>query len=276
MSRVNRIGPRTKPCRIPEVNGMEDGLLPSKRRLPITMAWVLLVRYDLNQFTVMSVTAKQVSILLSSVMIDGIKGCRKIQKEKTCHFLVFKSLNEICPDLEKGSFHTVKCTEGDWWSYIRPWLSMWSTSWVAVAHSVSLLMYPRLDTGLKFLCRRTRLAFFRSYLTRASFKDSEKILSLIEMLMISSMISIVDVRVCLSKLVGIGSRSQLLLGVDRIIISSLERLIGWNSLNCCIPGGAGISIYCGRCWCFSVRLVQIFAILSMKKSLNLSASSWLV
>ena len=61
--------------------------------------------------------------------------------------------------------------------------------------------------------------------------------------MISAMISIVDGRICLSKLVGIGLSSQLLLGVNRIILSSLERVIGWNSLNCCISGGELVSPY---------------------------------
>ena len=48
MYRVNRIGPRTEPCRTPEVNGMEADLLQFQRRSPITTAWVLSVRYDLN------------------------------------------------------------------------------------------------------------------------------------------------------------------------------------------------------------------------------------
>ena len=94
---------------------------------------------------------------------------------------------------------------------------MWFTCWVTTAYSVSLLTYPRLDTGLKFLSRMSRLAFFRSSLTRASFKDLGKILSLSERLMMSAMILIVDRRICLSKLVGIWSSSQLWLGVNRII-----------------------------------------------------------
>ena len=65
--------------------------------------------------------------------------------------------------------------------------------------------------------------------------------------MMSAKISIIDGKICLSKLVGIGLSSQLLLGVDRIVISSLERMIGWNSLNYCISRGGDFSIYGGRC-----------------------------
>ena len=38
-----------------------------------------------------------------------------------------------------------------------------------------------------------------------------------KVLMISAMISTIDGRICFNKLVGIGSSSQVLLGVDRMI-----------------------------------------------------------
>ena len=67
MYKVNRIGPSTEPCGIPEVIGMESDLNPSERKSPITTAWVLPVRYDLNQLRVTPMTANLVLILLSSV-----------------------------------------------------------------------------------------------------------------------------------------------------------------------------------------------------------------
>ena len=65
---VNRIGPMTDLCGIHELNEMEANLLHPKRRSPITKAWVLSVKYDLNQLRVTPVTANLVSSLLSRML----------------------------------------------------------------------------------------------------------------------------------------------------------------------------------------------------------------
>ena len=61
-------------------------------------------------------------------MIDGIKGCRKIMKDKTCHFLVFKSPNDICLDLKKRIFHAMECTVG--------WLVVFHKAMTLCGHQV--------------------------------------------------------------------------------------------------------------------------------------------
>ena len=43
---INRMGPRTEPCGIPDLNGMSADLQPSDRVFPMTTDWVLLVRYE--------------------------------------------------------------------------------------------------------------------------------------------------------------------------------------------------------------------------------------
>ena len=61
------------------------------------------------------------------------------------------------------------------------------------------------------------MGFLRSGLTRALLKDSGKEPSLSDVLIISAIVLTIDGRICFSKLVGMGSRSQLLFGVDQII-----------------------------------------------------------
>ena len=46
MYSISRIGPRTEPCGIPDLNGMGADLQPSDRMFPMTTDWVLLVRYE--------------------------------------------------------------------------------------------------------------------------------------------------------------------------------------------------------------------------------------
>ena len=58
MYSVNRMGPRTEPCGIPDLNGMGADLQPSDRVFPMTTDWVLLVRYEQNHSSDLLDTAK--------------------------------------------------------------------------------------------------------------------------------------------------------------------------------------------------------------------------
>ena len=66
----------------------------------------------------------------------------------------------------------------------------------------------------------------RSGLTRTLLKDSGKMPSLSEVLIISAIVLTIDGRICFNRLVGIGSRSQFIFGVDQIIFWRLEWVIG--------------------------------------------------
>ena len=70
------------------------------------------------------------------------------------------------------------------------------------------------------------MGFLRSGLTRALLKDSEKMPSLSEVLIISAIVLTIDGKICFNRLIGIGLSSQFLFGVDRIIFWRLERVIG--------------------------------------------------
>ena len=70
------------------------------------------------------------------------------------------------------------------------------------------------------------MGFLRSGLTRALLKDFEKMPSLSKVLIISAIVLTIDGRICFNRLVGIGSRSQFLFGVDWIIFWRLDRVIG--------------------------------------------------
>ena len=70
------------------------------------------------------------------------------------------------------------------------------------------------------------MGFLRSDLTRALLKDSRKMLSLSEVLIISAMILTINGRTFFNRLIGIGSSSWFLFGVDRMIFRSLGRVIG--------------------------------------------------
>ena len=80
------------------------------------------------------------------------------------------------------------------------------------------------------------MGFLRSGLTRALLKDSQKMTSLSEVLIISAMIQTIDGRICFNRLVRIGLSSQFLFGADRMISRSLGRVIGWKLLKFCVLG----------------------------------------
>ena len=58
MYSINRMGPRTKHCGIPDLNGMGADLLPSDRMFSMTTDWVPLVRYEQNHSSDILDTAK--------------------------------------------------------------------------------------------------------------------------------------------------------------------------------------------------------------------------
>ena len=64
----------------------------------------------------------------------------------------------------------------------------------------------------------SRPGFLRRGLTRALLKDSRKMPTLSELLMISAINGIIDGRIYFNRLVGTGMRSQFLLGVDWMIL----------------------------------------------------------
>ena len=56
---MNRIGPRTKPCGIPDINSMGADLQPSEPHVSYKLQnWVLLVRYEQNHSSDILDTAK--------------------------------------------------------------------------------------------------------------------------------------------------------------------------------------------------------------------------
>ena len=59
--------------------------------------------------------------------------------------------------------------------------------------------------------------FLMSGLTRALLKDYREMPSLSEVLIISAIVLTIDGKICFNRLVGIGSSSQFLFGVDQII-----------------------------------------------------------
>ena len=76
------------------------------------------------------------------------------------------------------------------------------------------------------LVKEVKIRFLQEWPNEGLPVVSGKVPSLSEMLIMSAMIVTIDGRICVSKLVGIGSRSQFLFAVDRMISSNLERVIG--------------------------------------------------
>ena len=163
-----------------------------------------------------------------------------------------------------------------WFGSMRLNLSICSISCLEAAHSSSLLMYAKFETGLKLLSIRSRLALFSSGLTKAILSVSGNMPLSRERFTMSVMSSRTHGSICFRRSVRIGSSSQLLFGVASIIFltSCRDRLQNLDSGF--IFGAASTSAQLGRWEHFSRSTDLILVTLSMKKLLNLSASSWLV
>ena len=119
---------------------------------------------------------------------------------------------------------------------------------------------------------RSRLAFLSSGLTKATLSLSGKIPDVSDLFIISVSIVITDGRVSFSSMVGMGSKSQLLLGEVLIIFSTSSCDSGWKQS---IEGGSW-SLTSGTWGGLVMRSLSsdlIFDILDVKKMLKLSAYS---